>query len=710
MPDAPHVRSWSCRAVLLKGYGAVVDAEQRAGGGAHRDGGGSEETSTLSTATEIRGTTDVDDASGSPQRRNVPRDIFDVAGDLAAMVLLLGVTWYWARQDGGRVPLPLAQVGLVALATVPFAVGTLKDMPRGTRWLITAWALGALTSFALAAERSLFSMTVTPYAILPFVAIATYRLLRRPWGAVAVVVALLLGFGQYWYEGFLSWWGHLMMDRPSPWSALSYYNQTGALMAGFGLLFTGLAIQGRRVAAIAGGVMAPLAFAAVWLSSSRGSVIAALVGLLVVILSALKDRGATTVAIRSLFVLSAAAIVVVALLGFDGGYAGQQPLSDRPPDAGQNFARRFLHMEAAADMFLDRPISGYGFGSYTTMAVYFTEPGSNLTSHAHNELLESFAEGGLLFGVPLTLLFSGAAFGVVRWLRRSTQSPDDERQSVDVSVEGSMFGRPLASGAAGMVTALGLRSVVDFDWEFPVLPVLFVVGITIIYVSNLPRSSRPRRPASGMAGAIEIVPAAGLLLVGIFGLLAERAVAEPKAELTAEEYATEATVPWDSERLVTAAMELSAHGDEGWAHAAIDRAIAWNPGHDSLRIVKTIISYREGTATGDDLIAILRRSSREFVDLNRVAEILVEGGDYDLAEGVLDDLQNAYPRYTTWGLLGPATETWKTRMTLVARRDGCDAAWTVLSEALDDPLLAGFELADPTLRRAYTDTCPRGST
>jgi O-antigen ligase len=94
------------------------------------------------------------------------------------------------------------------------------------------------------------------------------------------------------------------------------------------------------------------------------------------------------------------------------------------------------------------PIGGCGFGSYTWVFPAFSDPEVRLHyTHAHNDLLQLGAEGGLgavlLFGL---LLVSLARAGV---------------RALSVARD------PLVIGAAAGLTALLLHALVDFDFHIP---------------------------------------------------------------------------------------------------------------------------------------------------------------------------------------------------------------------------------------------------
>lgn len=619
------------------------------------------------------------------------------------MLLLGAVLWYWARHNGGRAPVPLRNVALLALASVPLALSAVRRLPMTARIIALSWGSGGLIAMAFAAERSTASMVVIIYGLVPIVGLVAYRLTRRPWGMAAILGILLLGFGRYWYDGFLAWWGHILMESPAPWTALSWHNATGMLLGAFGLFFSGLALAGRRYVAVAGAILAPAAFAGLWLSSSRGSAVATAIGIAATCVVAAKFRGPIRALLGATYLVIAAAVLVVGLMGFGGGYAGTDPLTDRGEPAGANFAQRLLHMEAAWDMFLDRPLVGHGPGTYRNVAIYYTEPQARLTSHAHNQAAEALGEGGLVFGVPFLLFMVGAAALAGREVVGRSQRATYEVEAA--FQRGDDLRVPMLVGAVGAVTALGIHALFDFDWAYPVLPSLFVVGVAIIASNDrVLRSPHAERPPKGVFAVATVLPIALLAVAGTLALQLEMADGNPRSGLNAEELAT-ASVPWDAPRLSRAALDLSESGEHRWASVAVSRASRWNPGYHALQIVEAIVAYRAGNLDSDGLVASLDRVRTQFSDHNRVAAALIGEGELQVAEEILDEVSERYPRYARWGL-GVAAETWRLRMRIAFEQDGCDEVALVLRRAQADPLLEQFVDADSVLEGIYDDLCP----
>ncbi|HEX2027490.1 MAG TPA: O-antigen ligase family protein [Nitriliruptorales bacterium] len=586
-------------------------------------------------------------------------------GDLAALALLVTVTWGLADHDGGLEPGAISVAAGVALLTLPWTAAELRFLPRAGRWLVALWTAATVVSLAFAQDRSGFPASSLMTGMVVATALSGLRLLRRRWGAAAITGALLVGFGAYWSRSYLQWWGHTMMGRDPTWMALSWHNQSGALMAGFGALFAGIAIAARRLVALAAGLCAGAALAGAWLSGSRGATAAAVVGLaLVTALGARRHR------LRRALGRAAAMVCVVvgitaALIAMSGG---GQPVLDREEAASTNLALRLEHMRAAVGMFGDDPLTGQGPGSYARMALQWTSPDANLTAHAHNEYAEVLGESGIVAGVALVALIG--AISVTAWRRRADDHPGPGAPtSADTDLR-----EPLALGAGGSFGVLALHMGIDFDWNYLVLAALLAIAAAAIVDRH-----RLQRPAAGLT-VLAVIPAILLLGVGLAAIRIELAVARPASDLTAEQFAASG-VPWDVQHASQVSSTLAARGEYGLAAEVLDRAIAWSPGVHVLRVQRAVVAYRAGEATSREVTAVLDERRAPFWAHNLAAESFLARGDLRAARRLLHGLLDRYPMFAAWGVDRPLAETWALLVDLAGRQRGCDAARAAASDA-----------------------------
>ncbi len=610
------------------------------------------------------------------------------AGDATSIILLIAVLWWLSYHDGGVGGTSLARVGLLALAAVPSAVAELRRIPTSVRILVGSWAIGLIASLAFAAERSGFAFDTITYSLIPLVGLAVHRIWRQRWGPPALASLLMVSFGLYWREAFLSWWGLSLMEGRQPeWRVLSWHNQSGTLMVAFGLLFGGLAMAGRRLIAMLFGLAAAAAFAGAWLAGSRGAVVVLVLGGLVLFVATVRARGWVPALRRSVVLVIASFAIASGLLWFAGSQSGTEVarvVSASGDPAEHNFLRRFLHMDAALGMFADSPLTGQGVGSYRNMALPFTSPESNLTSSAHNEYAEVLGEGGLALALPFLGL---TAFALFACRRRFTRAGRGLKELAD-EIEVGDLRWPLSLGATAMTAALLVHQGADFDWGYPVIPALLAIGVVV--AGHDARKTREDRQTTGLFAATAIAVAFGALLAtGSVALLWQARSLEQQAGMSAAE-AARVPVAWDVDRASQAAFQLMRSGEYELARWTLERTIAWNPGYHPARVDLAIVDYTAGDISGQQLVDVLFDGFPDFASANEVSAALIDGGDYALAESVLVPYLDIYPNYESWGIGGARAYTWHLLVRSAAESDGCAAARKQAAQArtadgMDDP-------------------------
>jgi O-antigen ligase len=164
--------------------------------------------------------------------------------------------------------------------------------------------------------------------------------------------------------------------------------------------------------------------------------------------------------------------LVVAAVVFGCGYAMRKWQTEVRP----------LIWESTLHMIAERPFLGHGLGTFVTEYPRFRLPeyflrslATNVTDHAHNELLEITAEQGLL-GLAATLWLWGIVFyrGV-----RSLRAPNDQQR--------------LSLGILGGITVLLLHGMLDVGLQYPPNQTLFWFLLGLMVCGNgLPEDTRAR--------------------------------------------------------------------------------------------------------------------------------------------------------------------------------------------------------------------------
>lgn len=617
-----------------------------------------------------------------------PRPHLEWLGDAPSMLLLIAVIVGLASQDGGYVrhgQEALFVVGGLALAALPAAALESERQSPAMRWALVLWGLGGLASLGFALERSNFTGAAIVYAVAPLVGLATARIWRRRWAAGALIALLLIGLGLYWLEGWLPWWARLIEGVQPRWLSLSWHNQSATLMAAFGLMFTGIAILSNRVIAATAGLCGAAALATVMLAGSRGGLIAAFAGLVVVVSLSARQIGTRRVLLRSAAVLGTAALVAALLI--PGTSADFDPVETRTDQAAVTHARlRLLHMQAALGMFAERPLLGQGLGSYQALSRPYTSPKANLTASAHNEYAEALAAGGLALGIPLVLFGFGVTVAARR-LWRHIAEPVTGEQALRTA---------LAVGCAGAAATLGVHASIDFDWHYLVLPSLLMASLAVAGGPVRDKASGGRSPA---VARLAVVPVGLLLVAGLWGLAVERTHGRALWPVV-ESAGSGVTAPWKWEH----AVAVAENSEPATARRLLAMASAWNPGVADLRVHQRITEMRAGQGGPAQLIGVLGPRST-FAAHNAVAAALIEAGAHDQARALLVDLTGRYPMHRAWGIEASAAESWSLLVRLEGAQNGCLAARSTAREAMAQELFRPIARFAPAFARTVDEFC-----
>lgn len=594
--------------------------------------------------------------------------------DALAVVALGAVLLHFAGRDGGVGVSSWHLAGVAALSLLP-ALRELARVPVAAQLVVAAWAVAALSAVVFAVDRSDWVGVTLVYALMPLAALTTSGLLRRPWGRAALVGLLAVSLALYWHRSLLQWWGYTLGGGEARWLSLSWHNQSAALMGAFGVFFLALALTSRRVLSAVAGFLATAALAGAWLAGSRGAVVAVGLGAAAAVWLGGRWQGWR----RTAAVASAVLLATLGLLGalLAMGEGTERITSGQPATA--NLMARLHHMEAAVGMLADRPLTGYGPGSYGTSARAHSSPDMHLTASPHNEFLAPFAEGGLPFG--LAVLAGAALLGAVVWRVLTGPAPAGVGAA---DVREALGGASVAAGAAATVV-LGTHALVDFDWRYPVLAVLLCVCGALAWKPSSaaarefadPRSRplRVRRAWLAKAGAAGL---AVLLAVGVAGAWMERPTRAENA-------------PWDALGVAHTAVGLLRAGNPGEAAAAIARTRPWNPGLSELRGLALVAEVERGTRSPEALIGALDPYPTRFGLRMLAAELLIDRGELAVAAQLLEEDLALHHEYRGWRVDEAVARIWELRIDVAASRGGCDAALPAAVRAAGDDVLVGAQ-------------------
>ena len=318
----------------------------------------------------------------------------------ATDVLLVGALTVWLFGQGARArgSLPTYTLGLLVFAgwlmiTALAAVNPAPVLKEALKWLQIAVALVILTDLMREPSgRRIVAWTV-----------GTAVLLQAGLGLVQTAAAA--GPAGFVVGGVLRAYG--TFDQPNPYGG--YLGIHLPLILAAAIYARG---SRRRWLVLLGIVVV----AAIVASRSRGAWLGVGASSLVVALAAGRQA---SLRVRSLLMLAAAAVLVVALALLGGAFErtlppdisrmlqGEHPVDDVVRDRAHDdfaIAQRVAHWAAGWRMFEDRPLLGVGAGNFDdAYRAYALQPFDEPLGHAHNVALNFGAEAGL----PGMLVFAG---------------------------------------------------------------------------------------------------------------------------------------------------------------------------------------------------------------------------------------------------------------------------------------------------------------
>lgn len=231
-----------------------------------------------------------------------------------------------------------------------------------------------------------------------------------------------------------------------------------------------------KAAVIGGAIVLFILFLGLFVTSSKGGLLAALCGGLVLVIAVVRAKGERVgVILRNRIPVVAAIVLLVILVG---GVLFSQTILPRLSSSLENDHSTMFRLyiwDATLEMALARPLSGWGIGSFPSVFTQFAEIG--YTRSAHQSWLQIAAESG--FPAMLLLLAAcGLAF-VNGWQALRTSH------------------WPIAAGALGAVTAFAVHGLTDSGWGIVSISVLLMVVLAVLEAGGwrLEASAREARSA-----------------------------------------------------------------------------------------------------------------------------------------------------------------------------------------------------------------------
>ena len=251
------------------------------------------------------------------------------------------------------------------------------------------------------------------------------------------------------------------------------------------LSLTRLAHQKERIAA---GIAAAVMTGTVFLSGSRGGMLAMLVEFAVLAVVLLRHKKGS----RAAIVAGVFAVVLIGLLSWLGGKELVTRLSSISTETRSEISggMRLSIDRDSIRMFRSRPVLGWGLGTFPVVYPEFRSFYTNFfVNEAHNDYLQLLTEMGLLG-------FATMVWFLIVLYRSALRKMGDWTSDMTSAVT-------LACTLA--FTGILVHSLLDFNLQIPANAALFYVFCTIAAAPPLRQRSRKRQPAPSPAN--EVLPA-----------------------------------------------------------------------------------------------------------------------------------------------------------------------------------------------------------
>ena len=406
--------------------------------------------------------------------------------------------------------------------------------------------------------------------------------------------------------GFFVWWGG---GDPADSQSGTFYapNQyAGYLLLLAPLLIApALTVKSRREAS-AWGAMGSLVCLGVFLSGSRGGLIALGLGMVATFVLAARAESREVAARGLVFVVLAAGLGLLMtsplVLSDRSSEVSSNPLEnvESKGSASPSTEMRLKWAEGALRVGGMYPLTGSGLGTYGNMLVQVQEPSWFWSRYAHNHYAEAFAEGGVLVALGVVTIPTIAfAVGLKRLNSRGADS--------------------LLIGSLGGLFAGSAHLVVDHDWSFPAYAAAYMVMVSLLLgrdYADLP--GRPRVLNLSLI-SIAILFSAALSIVVL--IARERTLHLLSLPLNERAIAVKATrfSPYSAKAYDRLAQEHLSSRDPRSAARAIEKAIIRDrlDPHLRWRAAEIYVQLDDLDRARDayrDAITVARNAPRSYVE------------------------------------------------------------------------------------------------
>ncbi|HVU61112.1 MAG TPA: O-antigen ligase family protein [Mycobacteriales bacterium] len=631
-------------------------------------------------------------------RRELPR--LEVATGLAgtgrlellehvAMLVALAV---WA------VPFTRATGGRGVHNELVFAVVLLLVLPAVRAWrgptpsisVAAVTAIGALLVCAFAPSGWYGSNVAAGYAIAAGMFVAARRYVRDSDRRLLVCAAVCLA-GVYQFSlAFSPWWGN--RNPASPMDGTFYwYNPYAAFLMPGAILGLGLILQAKRPWTFVGWVSVPVCVAGIVFSTSRATMAALAVALVLVFAFGVRSRQALG---RAVGTIGLAAVVVLALPGppFFPSYTAPWTATTARDATGQTLTQngtyRTEFWREAVQLATHHPIVGSGFNDLAVASALYTPSGWVRSPQAHNGFLQAFSDGGLVLGLPFVFGLLAVLWWALRpllaMLRRRVRSPD----VIEVA-------------AAVALLAAYAHSAVDFDWSHPTV----LVELALIAACIAPPVARSGRRALSAAPLLAL---GGVLVVSI-PALHEWQIDQPNLTHSTGALLAAAGGTFGDYRPAQAVLNDTAYGQRVITEAQAKRALALTAREATvdihLALLRDAIEAKFGLI--HDAVAAAQRELR-LVDgstapyVPDLVIVRLEAGD---ASGASSLLASDIARQVMQNLASPDLQE---EIQIWAQRLGTGASYACELDAARPLLQAEGVPTTPPTTAAPTAACPSG--
>lgn len=132
----------------------------------------------------------------------------------------------------------------------------------------------------------------------------------------------------------------------------------------------------------------------------------------------------------------------------------------RPSNGNINY---FICWSNSLELFSGFPLLGSGFGSFRYIYFLYDTEGSGWITHAHNDYLETFSDGGIIGGFLFLLPIGWVLVSLFRmwWVRRNP-----EVKAIGLGVLAACF-------------SVGFHSIFSFAMRIPAISFLFVLILVV---------------------------------------------------------------------------------------------------------------------------------------------------------------------------------------------------------------------------------------